>query len=87
MNLRNRKIRQLMLDQFQFVGEPIQVNKPNVTELQILFDSPSILIEKEELAYSSLTLVSDVGGVLGLFIGFNFLMIWDVLHQVYKKMK
>ena len=76
-----------MFQQLQFVGEPIQVNKPNVTELQILFDSPSILIEKEELAYSSLTLVSDVGGVLGLFIGFNFLKIWDVLHQVYKKMK
>ena len=76
-----------MLYQLQFVGEPIQVNKPNVTELQILFDSPSILIEKEELAYSSLTLVSDVGGVLGLFIGFNFLMIWDVLHKVYKKIK
>ena len=66
-----------MLYQLQFVGEPIQVNKPNVTELQILFDSTSILIEKEELAYSSLTLVSDVGGVLGLFIGFNFLMIWN----------
>ena len=76
-----------MLYQLQFVGEPIQVNKPNVTELQILFDSPSILIEKEELAYSSLTLVSDVGGVLGLFIGFNFLMIWDVLNQVYRKIK
>ena len=76
-----------MLYQLQFVGEPIQVNKPNVTELQILFDSPSILIEKEELAYSSLTLVSDVGGVLGLFIGFNFLMIWDVLYQVYKRIK
>ena len=76
-----------MFQQLQFVGEPIQVNIPNVTELQILFDSPSILIEKEELAYSSLTLVSDVGGVLGLFIGFNFLMIWDVFQKVYKKMK
>ena len=79
-----------MFYKLQFVGEPIQVNKPNVTELQILFDSPRILIEKEELAYSSLTLVSDVGGVLwvlGLFIGFNFLMIWDVFHQVYRKMK
>ena len=59
-----RKIWQLMFYKLQFVGEPIQVNKPNVTELQILFDSPRILIEKEELAYSSLTLVSDVGGVL-----------------------
>ena len=76
-----------MFYKLQFVGEPIQVNKPNVTELQILFDSPRILIEKEELAYSSLTLVSDVGGVLGLFIGFNFLMIWDVFFLFYKRIK
>ena len=79
------KISQLMFYKLQFVGEPIQVNKPNVTELQILFDSPSILIEKEELAYSSLTLVSDVGGVLGLFIGFNFLMIFDWIVLPFKQ--
>ena len=32
-----------------------------------------------EAAYSALTLVADCGGLLGLFIGFNFLMIWDLV--------
>ena len=38
---------------------------------------PSVEVLTEEKAYPLLSLVADVGGVLGLFIGFNFLMIWD----------
>ena len=49
----------------------------NTTMVLIMFDSPSILTETEELAYSLSSLVADCGGVLGLFVGFNFLMIWD----------
>ena len=37
----------------------------------------SIEVLKEEEAYSLDSLVADSGGVLGLFIGFNFLMIWE----------
>ena len=59
----------------------------NVTVLEIQFDSPSIAIEKEEEEYSIWTLVADCGGVLGLFIGFNFLMIWDLLLFLYVKFK
>ena len=47
------------------------------TELTLLYAGNSIEVQKEEEAYSFLSLVADVGGVLGLFIGFNFLMIWD----------
>ena len=36
-----------------------------------------IEVLKEEEAYSLDSLVADSGGVLGLFIGFNFLMIWE----------
>ena len=46
-------------------------------ELRLLYASNSIQVLKEEEAYSFLSLVADVGGVLGLFIGFNFLMFWD----------
>ena len=60
---------------------------PNATELQIMFESPTILLEKEVLAYSFGTFVADCGGVLGLFIGFNFLMIWDLLFLLYVKFK
>ena len=47
----------------------------NFTLLNAVFASSSILMEKEEQAFSFESLVADVGGVLGLFIGFNFLEI------------
>ena len=37
----------------------------------------SVQVHTEQKAYTLLSLVADVGGVLGLFIGFNFLMVWD----------
>ena len=52
-----------------------------------MFDSSNILTETEELAYSLSSLVADCGGVLGLFIGFNFLMIWDFICYEIQKIK
>ena len=43
--------------------------------LPAMFSSFEVLTEEE--AYPLLSLLADVGGVLGLFIGFNFLMVWD----------
>ena len=42
-----------------------------------MFASDTVTVLREEEAYSLLSLVSDCGGLLGLFIGFNFLMFWD----------
>ena len=53
---------------------------PNITEVTFMFESPTILLEQEVEAYSIGTFVADCGGVLGLFIGFNFLMIWDLVY-------
>ena len=58
------------------------VEDPNVvpnsyTNLILIYASASIEVLKEEEAYSFLSLVADCGGVLGLFIGFNFMTIWD----------
>ena len=33
-------------------------------------------VQREEKAYPFSALVADCGGVLGLFIGFNFLIVW-----------
>ena len=49
----------------------------NETKFEMAFTSNSILVQKEVDAFSFGSLVADCGGVLGLFIGFNFLMIWD----------
>ena len=60
---------------------PIDVPQ-NSLELVIAYAGNSIEVQREEEAYSLLSLVADVGGVLGLFIGFNFIMIWDWMISV-----
>ena len=47
------------------------------TSIRPSFVSNKIEVLKEVEAYPVLSLLADVGGVLGLFIGFNFLMLWD----------
>ena len=47
------------------------------TELWAAFASDTVTVKREEEAFSFGSLVADCGGVLGLFIGFNFLMVWD----------
>ena len=50
----------------------------NQTILTIVKASSSVVIEKEEEAFSFGSLLADIGGVLGLFVGFNLLMIWEL---------
>ena len=45
----------------------------NMTLIHIMFSSSTLILEREEKAFSFQSLVADVGGVLGLFIGFSFL--------------
>ena len=52
-----------------------------------MFASNTVTVMREEEAYSFLYLVSDCGGVLGLFIGFNFLMLWDSVVWALKRIK
>ena len=46
------------------------------TQLWPMFSSESILVRREEEAYPFSSLLADCGGTLGLFIGFNFMMMW-----------
>ena len=55
-------------------------------DLQIMFSSSSVTLAREEYAFSFLSLLADVGGVLGIFIGFNFLQLC-ILASVLIKMK
>ena len=63
--------------------------KDNLSTLIPYFSSKSVEVLREEEAYPIGSLVADVGGVLGLFIGFNFLMFWDWIvwgiQQIHKK--
>ena len=59
----------------------------NISQLRVMFSDKTVFIEKEDWAYHFITLIADFGGVLGLFIGFNFLMIWDIFVNLFGKIK
>ena len=55
------------------------------TSVTIMYENSIVLLEKEELAYPMSSLIADCGGILGLFVGFNFVMIWKLLIYLTKK--
>ena len=59
----------------------------NFSMLRPSFVSNKIHDLTEVPAYPALSLVADVGGVLGLFIGFNFIMVWDWIVWGVERMK
>ena len=54
------------------------------TNVWLTIASPKITVEKEVESYSVAAFVADYGGILGLFVGFNFLMIWDCIVYIYE---
>ena len=52
--------------------------------LSLSYTTKSVEVQREVDAFSFGSLVADVGGILGLFIGFNFLMVWDWFAWVIK---
>ena len=59
------------------VAEKVETHDPVLQMLVPIFSSNSILVRKEQEAFPFASLVADCGGILGLFVGFNFLMIWE----------
>ena len=49
----------------------------NGAKLFAVFSTQNVLVRREVLAFPTDSLVADCGGVLGLFLGFNFLMVWE----------
>ena len=64
------------------VTENPKIEPENTTELNLRYTSALIEVQKEEYAYSFMNLVADIGGVLGMFIGFNFLMVWGWIFSL-----
>ena len=44
-----------------------------------------MLEKKEAYVYPWTSLVAEFGGTLGLFVGFSFLMVWDIIDEVLTK--
>ena len=77
------------------VAEKIESHRTGVKKLLPMFSSDTIFVRKEEEAFPFASLVADCGGILGLFVGFNFLMVWEwmmdllliIVFKVIKKRK
>ena len=57
----------------------------NESSVKILFGNGLTLVEEEIYNFDIVDLVADCGGILGLFVGFNFLMVWDFLVSSVQK--
>ena len=51
------------------------------------FAGEDLEVEREVESYSLLSLLSDIGGSLGLFLGFSLLMLWDAIIEACEKIK
>ena len=51
-----------------------------MSSLSVWNTSPYLLIKQEKLVYSVESLVAEFGGTLGLFLGFSFMNLWDIVE-------
>ena len=51
------------------------------------FSTNSVEVLEEVLVYPFESFLAEVGGALGLFLGFSFMMIWDMLLFGFKLLK
>ena len=58
----------------------------NKKSIMPCYSSNSVEIQREEEAFSFISLIADIGGILGLFIGFNFLMVWEWIVWAIRKL-
>ena len=66
---------------------PNPILQPDILEFVIRWLGRELTLEKEVLAYDGLTFVANFGGTLGLFIGFSFFSVWDLILPLVQKCK
>ena len=65
--------------EYKIVGDkaPTEMNKKGFLTFSLLVVDNNIYVETEALLYPGTSLVAEIGGTLGLFIGFSFMILWD----------
>ena len=71
--------------EYKLVLEPEKID--TVSGFYLAFTDNKLIIKKEMEFYSWISLVSDIGGALGLFLGFSFVMVWDGVELNIRKVK
>ena len=54
----------------------------NTTGLSFGFSSNTMLVSEEVFIYPATSFLAEAGGALGLFLGFNFVMVWDIIETI-----
>ena len=65
--------------EYKLVGKPSVVD-PTSYGVQLSFAKTEAWEEREALVYEFVSFVSEFGGSLGLFLGFSFYSVWDILE-------
>ena len=53
------------------------------TTLSIILASSEVTTRRENFVYPLISFISEVGGALGLFLGFSFLSLWDLIQFLF----
>ena len=72
--------------EYKFAAEPDNYF-PNFKAIELTFPDDEVTIETEVELYNFISLVSDIGGALGLFLGFSLVMVWDGAEGIFKIMR
>lgn len=53
----------------------------------ISFSTNVLTVLEEQYVYPMDSFIAEVGGALGLFLGFSFMMVWDLIQFVLASVK
>ena len=66
-------------NEYQVVDRPVNFDMLN-QNIKLVLASKSVLVKTEELVYPFSSFLAEFGGALGLFLGFSFIMVWDMIR-------
>ena len=68
--------------EYKLAAKPKKVSSLEYS-LMLRFDKTEVVEEKEDYIYGFVSFVSEFGGSLGLFLGFSFLTVWEILEPFF----
>ena len=69
--------------EYKILDTPLDSNGKSRT-MHLIRSSNDVLVKTEQLVYPFSSFLAEFGGALGLFLGFSFLWVWDVI-QIFTK--
>ena len=83
MSFRNKN-GTVLLFHLQLQSLEIMPSGSNMSGLMIGYSSNSLVVKEETLIYPLQSFLAEVGGSLGLFLGFSLIGLWDTIVGIVK---